>query len=64
MVRLLTGLRYGSASSPHSRGDGPVFLHDVAAMMEFSPLAWGWSGQQQSRTVRLRVLPTRVGMVR
>ncbi len=49
---------------PHARGDGPHWLDRVLVVLEFSPRAWGWSGQGDCRRSPLRVFPTRVGMVR
>ncbi len=29
--------------SPHTRGDGPIWLSDGSGLIGFSPHAWGWS---------------------
>ena len=64
MVRYRQPFRECRQSSPHPRGDGPICsLYDTAAG-EFSPPAWGWSGEVAEAALRYFVLPTRVGMVR
>jgi len=46
------------------RGDGPnlASIHDL--LTQFSPRAWGWSGDSLKVCLRHPVLPTCVGMVR
>src|SRR5271165_5281569 len=50
--------------SPHTRGDGPRWIEIGAALLSFSPHAWGWSEALQIILTPEDVLPTRVGMVR
>ena len=51
-------------SSPHPRGDGPIPRDQAGPPSQFSPPAWGWSGECIVCCALLCVLPTRVGMVR
>ena len=52
-----------STCSPHPRGDGPQLITVTFPDGSFSPPAWGWSGTICPQPARIRVLPTRVGMV-
>ncbi len=64
MVRLRPHCQPARPRSPHPRGDGPragMMRHYIT---EFSPPAWGWSAGRVRLPATLRVLPTRVGMVR
>src|SRR6185503_7742377 len=45
MVRRQNPTMKLPTSSPHSRGDGPRDESQQRGEPEFSPLAWGWSGQ-------------------
>ena len=49
---------------PHSRGDGPFFSGCSSSIIQFSPLAWGWSVSNKWQPRNNSVFPTRVGMVR
>ena len=51
-------------SSPHPRGDGPLFLLLEQIDLGFSPPAWGWSVINDGGPAFPVVLPTRVVMVR
>ena len=64
MVRIRERVGPWQYSSPHARGDGPYLNCMGIEPTEFSPRAWGWSGQFACRVSRQAVLPTRVGMVR
>ena len=64
MVRCLRQQRPGRGCSPHARGDGPRIIRMDTFTARFSPRAWGWSGNLKSEIRDLKVLPTRVGMVR
>ena len=50
--------------APHPRGDGPLAARMRRDKGECSPPAWGWSAQILEIDSQIRVLPTRVGMVR
>ena len=50
--------------SPHPRGDGPRTAWLSTDSVQFSPPAWGWSGEPGQTRIGTGVLPTRVGMVR
>ncbi len=52
------------SGSPHPRGDGPGCTTCRPNRGRFSPPAWGWSALLGRTASNLRVLPTRVGMVR
>ena len=64
MVRSFVRIDPGFYRSPHARGDGPSMRSSVGTATTFSPRAWGWSARKTWPNARLRVLPTRVGMVR
>jgi len=64
MVRRLVWRRAALRRSPHPRGDGPDATFSSDILEAFSPPAWGWSGGAVFTNVELKVLPTRVGMVR
>ena len=64
MVRNDGDFFSGSLSFPHSRGDGPEGTLQLGFSALFSPLAWGWSEQENDTTNSGGVFPTRVGMVR
>ena len=64
MVRRIGLGAMNTRSFPHSRGDGPHLLFSLSFQFQFSPLAWGWSGKCLNTLERLKVFPTRVGMVR
>src|SRR6266403_5694048 len=64
MVRAGTPLGPTQRSSPHTRGDGPIYRYREFRRWRFSPHAWGWSAHQVGHRLRRSVLPTRVGMVR
>ncbi len=64
MVRPGKTERYENHRSPHPRGDGPISSECKSDSDEFSPPAWGWSAHGALIPQRLKVLPTRVGMVR
>src|SRR5437660_9178994 len=49
---------------PHRRGDGPMEVAGQLAAPKSSPQAWGWSVVGLPLSLRERVFPTRVGMVR
>ncbi len=46
MVRSNEGSRSTRSGSPHPRGDGPLGLPDKITGTQFSPPAWGWSGDR------------------
>src|SRR5271166_2062832 len=64
MVRFSTLGWLRRESSPHTRGDGPIWSPLYEHSSQFSPHAWGWSGDMDDWLAGLIVLPTRVGMVR
>src|SRR6266576_727631 len=64
MVRFWRYCGSKPCGSPHARGDGPVPHKSLTLTEMFSPRAWGWSAHSRDARRRLRVLPTRVGMVR
>ncbi len=64
MVRAANVAPSGEFRSPHPRGDGPVFTTSQVIALRFSPPAWGWSVTEQEKENAMKVLPTRVGMVR
>ena len=64
MVRQLLRLRRGTARCPHARGDGPSVMVVLNLEIQLSPRAWGWSVHNEKKGHILRVVPTRVGMVR
>ena len=64
MVRVPCLSGTDASSSPHPRGDGPDEYRRGIRPDWFSPPAWGWSGHRMRLPRLLRVLPTRVGMVR
>ncbi len=64
MVRVCSIVPVMRASSPHTRGDGPLYIVGPHDWDEFSPHAWGWSDSSLGFGAGTGVLPTRVGMVR
>ncbi len=64
MVRMGWPLTASTSCSPHARGDGPASSRTFSASSTFSPRAWGWSARCGAPPVAVKVLPTRVGMVR
>ena len=64
MVRLDRRLTLAWQRSPHTRGDGPLFILIHRDSERFSPHAWGWSEGGMFCSKFSFVLPTRVGMVR
>ena len=64
MVRFSCQQNVCHVCSPHPRGDGPGGQLEGVLTAGFSPPAWGWSGYRPPDRLSLRVLPTRVGMVR
>ena len=53
-----------SSRFPHTRGDVPWSCKKKGGKSEFSPHAWGCSGQQSDQNLTCWVFPTRVGMFR
>ena len=64
MVRSLREMPLSKKSSPHARGDGPIFGMIVQRAVQFSPRPWGWSALVLPFELVAQVLPTPVGMVR
>src|SRR5256885_1519422 len=64
IVRMTCGPVSSLERSPYSRGDGPKGRRWWKREVEFSLLAWGWSGVWGDTGDEGPVLPTRVGMVR
>ncbi len=64
MVRLSLVKSCVVFCSPHTRGDGPRNYRTSGSPTVFSPHAWGWSGRNDHIPDAVKVLPTRVGMVR
>ena len=64
MVRLSKTDSGYIASAPHPRGDGPAEPGNRHRRHPCSPPAWGWSAHILEIDSQIRVLPTRVGMVR
>ena len=64
MVRVNEYCGTGKCRSPHACGDGPRPRLKLACLQWFSPRVWGWSTQEFRVAAQVRVLPTRVGMVR
>ena len=64
MVRSFAPTLRTAWSAPHPRGDGPPGDRGVVKVPVCSPPAWGWSGLARKFADTMKVLPTRVGMVR
>ncbi len=64
MVRQPRAPRLLAPRSPHPRGDGPGDKGRGVGSRAFSPPAWGWSDRFAAECEPVKVLPTRVGMVR
>ena len=64
MVRSFFNVKFFNKSFPRARGDGPDDDDAEALSAEFSPRAWGWSGNPGYRRAGQEVIPAPVGMVR